>query len=236
MLGKHRLIYLLLTLLLFLPVMVWGCPVQEGPAIPDQPVEEPSPPEEPDDPPPPPDEVNDRPWIEAHQLEPEKRKTLIIEGMEEEIVLQLQVSSLYPYAIYIEEERYRTEERAEKDYILPRAEVQPEVFMAIWHREDVQISALLSEIEEQLQHQYGPMHVEGPVESPLPAERLYAISGHDWDDTVERYYLVEDFKDGVFVIQQKLFIEAVEGHGARFDGMLEQFYSWDWQKGQFIQP
>lgn len=182
------------------------------------------------------DEENDKPWTEANQLEPEKKAILIIEGMEEEVTLQLQVSSLYPYAIYLDEDRYHKEEREDRDYILPRADVEPEVFMAIWHRQGVTVAEALAEIEEQLQEEYADVLTQEEVENPLPAYYLYAASGNARNDTVDRYYLVQDFRDGVYVIQQRLFTEAVEGHGARFDGLLEEFYAWHFEKGEFIRP
>lgn len=231
----HRLIAPIVALLLFVPVLVGGCAwQQEEPAVPEKPVEEPASPEKP--PSLPGDEDNDKLWKEVNQLEQEKTTTLIIEGMEEQILLQLQISSLYPYAIYLDEDRYHMEQRDDKDLILPRAEVKPEVFMAIWHREDVEISALISELEEKLKGKHAIVHVQGRVEKPLPAHHLYAVNGDAWDDTVERYYLVEDFEGGVIVIQQKLFKEAVEGHGARFDGMLNELYIWNPGTSNFSKP
>ena len=228
----RRLTSLVFALLLLVPVLVGGCAEQEEePISPEPPVEEPASPEEPLTPP-----ENGIDWREADQLEPEKTTTLIIEGMEEEIVLQLQVSSLYPYALYLDEERYRMEEKEDKDYILLQTEGDLEVFMSIWHRENVEVSGLLAEIETELKEVYTDVDVHGRVESPLPAQYLYAASGDAWDDTVERYYLVEDFEGGVFVIRQKMFKEAVEGHGVRFDGILEEFYIWDSVENEFLQP
>ncbi len=65
---------------------------------------------------------------------------------------------------------------------------------------------------------------------------LKKSNGDAWNDPVERYYLVEDFKGGVIVIQQKLFKEAVEGHGARFDGMLKELYIWNPGISNFSKP
>ena len=169
-------------------------------------------------------------------LVPEKQTVLVIEGMEEEIALSLKVSSLYPYAIYLDEDRYQMEQLKGKDLILPRAAVEPEVFMAIWHREDVEISTLVWEIEEELKKKYANVHVQGHVEKPLLSQHLYTLNGDAWNDPVERYYLIEDFKGGVIVIQQKLFKEAVEGHGARFDGMLKELYIWNPGISNFSKP
>jgi RNA polymerase sigma factor (sigma-70 family) len=40
---------------------------------------------------------------------------------------------------------------------------------------------------------------------------------------VVKYYLIDNGQGGTFVIEQHYFVEASEGHGARFDNMLKQF-------------
>ncbi len=227
----YRLIYLLVALLLLVPMAIGGCVDQEEePALPEQPVDEPVSPE-----PDPPDDL--LPWIEASQLEPEKTTTLIIEGMEEDLALDLHVSSIYPYAIYLDKERYRVEEKDDRDIILFDTEADiPVVSMAIWYRESVEASELATELENQLKDQYTNVTNHGRVESPLPAHYLFAEKADSSDDTVKRYYLVEDFNNGVFVVQQTMFLEAAEGHGARFDNMLKELFIWDFEKGEFVQP
>ncbi len=66
----------------------------------------------------------------------------------------MKASSLYPYAIYLDEDRYHMEQIEGKDLILPRVEVEPEIFMAIWDREDVGFSTLIWEIETELKEKY----------------------------------------------------------------------------------
>lgn len=171
-------------------------------------------------------------------LELRKKAFLRIEGMEEEVGLNLQVSTSLPYAIYVDKERYRMEKGAERDSILPLWEVDPEVFMSIQHREEVAVSALAAEIEEELREKYAEANIyrEGHVEKPLPSYHLYAVNAEAWNDAVERYYLVEDFEGGAFVIRQKLFAEAVEGHGTRFNGMLEEFFTWNAERRGYFAP
>ena len=236
----NRWSYLFVALLVFVPVLIWGCDEQEDPAAPEKPaVEEPDAPDEQEDPdddyaPTNDVEESDKPWKAANQLQQEKTTTVIMEGMEEEIALKLHVSSLYPYALYLDTERYHPKEKDNKDLIQPRAEVKPEVFMAIWHQENTSATEMLSKLEEQLKEKYPEVHMEGSVETPLPSQHLYAQSGSAWDDTKERYYLIEDQQDGVFVVQQKLFNEAVEGHGSRFNNILSEFFSWNPDKNEFV--
>ncbi len=241
-----RLFWLSAALLLLVSVLVGGCGQQvQDPPPPDSEQEEPAPPDElePDPEQPAAEDPNategedkERSWKDADQLEPTKTTILEIEGMEEELVSHLHVSSLHPYAIYLDEERYRLEEKEGKDYILPLTETTPEVFMAIWHVEGTAKAALAEEIAGELHEKYGEQPFQEEVRSPLPALYMYGSGGQNWDDTVERYYLLSDFEDGVFVVRQKLFVEAVEGHGTRFDGLLEDFWSWDPQRAEFRQP
>ena len=208
-----KLTYLIAVLLLsFLPVLILGCASERETPVPAEPPAEV------------PVTINDKYEEAISRLAPEKTTILSIEGMEEEIILSLEVSSLYPYAIYLDEERYVMAEKDGKEFISPRAEgADPALFMTIRHEENVDLAAVLGEIEDQLKEEYADVTVQGWVESPLRAQYLYAVNGNTRDDQVERYYLAEDSAGGVFIIQQMLFLEAMEGHGARFDGMLEEF-------------
>lgn len=231
--------YLLALLLMLVPLCTWGCNAGEEIADPTPPVEEVEEPSDPDETiPPDPVDENNKPWLEANQLDPAKTTTIMLEGMEESIELSLQISSQYPYAIYLDGERYRLEAEADRDLILPLREVAelPEVSMAIRHKQGVDVFHLASELVDQLKAEYDHVNEEGWVDNPVSAVYIYAGNTGAQDDTVERYYLVEDFADGVFVIRQHLFVEALEGHGSRFDRMLEEFYIWDYEQGEFLFP
>lgn len=169
-------------------------------------------------------------------LAPKKETVLIIEGMEEKCLLNLRVSPLFPYAIYVDEDRYHMDQKEGKDVILPRADVSPEVFMSFTHRPDVEPSLLVAEMQEALRENYAQVQFRGYVEMPLPSYFLYASGGDAWNDPVERCYLVEDFDGGAFIIRQRLFTEAEEGHGARFDAMLKEFFVWHAGKGKYFPP
>ncbi|MED4970575.1 RNA polymerase sigma factor [Parageobacillus toebii] len=54
-------------------------------------------------------------------------------------------------------------------------------------------------------------------------QHAHGESGRQWNDEVAKYYLVDNGQGGTFVIEQHYFVEASEGHGARFDNMLKQF-------------
>ena len=61
------------------------------------------------------------------------------------------------------------------------------------------------------------------VTEPLEGYNLHGISGSEWDSPVTNVYVVDNQNDGSFVITEKYFLEAAEGHGARFYAMLQEF-------------
>ena len=70
------------------------------------------------------------------------------------------------------------------------------------------------------------------VTTPLAATAITALGeertehgkfGHQWDTPVHQYYVTQGENGYVFVIKQTYFLEAAEGHGSRFDQMLETF-------------
>jgi len=52
---------------------------------------------------------------------------------------------------------------------------------------------------------------------------LAAVDGSEWDSKVTQVYIISNEKEGSFVIQQKYFLEAAEGHGTRFYHILNEF-------------
>ncbi len=150
-----------------------------------------------------------------------KEVVQVLEGMEEKTVMSLHESKL-GYYIYIDQERYQLEELNGVDKIIPRAKAEnlPEVLMEITREVDKKPQDMASQIKDELKEKY-QVEFHEEVDNPLESIYLYA-EGKNSDDTVVRYYLVEDSQEGTLVIKQKLFIEAIEGHGIRFDNMLQE--------------
>lgn len=150
-----------------------------------------------------------------------KEVVQVLEGMEEKTVMSLHESKM-GYYIYIDQERYQLEELNGVDKITPRAKAEnlPEVLMEITREVDKKPQDMASQIKDELKEKY-QVEFHEEVDNPLESIYLYA-EGKNSDDTVVRYYLVEDSQEGTLVIKQKLFIEAVEGHGIRFDNMLQE--------------
>lgn len=130
------------------------------------------------------------------------------------------------YIIYFDEERYTMDKQEDKDRISPKikAENAPEVYMEISQIKDKTPDELAREIEDQLKGEFTKVDNMGEVSEPLEAIYLHAIDGGSkWNDKVVNYYLVDNTEGGTFVIKQQYFLEASEGHGARFYHMLKEF-------------
>jgi hypothetical protein len=155
---------------------------------------------------------------------PNKIVKLQIEGTNEKQNVSLKEGSA-KYIIYIDEERYTMVSKDGKDKITPKIKAKnyPEVFMEIHQIKGKTPKALASEIEKELKTKYKNVDNKGAVKEPLKAIFLNARSGSKSKDTVVNYYLVDNTKGGTFVIKQQYFVEASEGHGARFYGMLKEF-------------
>jgi hypothetical protein len=147
-----------------------------------------------------------------------------IEGMPTQDNVTLKESAM-KYVIYIDEERYTMQSLSGKDKIVPKikAENLPEVFMEIQQVKDKKPSAVASDIEKELKEKYKTVENRGSVNQPLNATLIRAASGVKYNDTVTKYYLVDNTKGGTFIIKQQYFVEAEEGHGARFENMLKEF-------------
>ncbi|GAA0721629.1 hypothetical protein GCM10008905_12240 [Clostridium malenominatum] len=147
-----------------------------------------------------------------------------MEGMNEKSNVSLKEGSM-KYIIYIDEERYTMEKLEGKDKITAKAKGDniPEVFMEIEQVKGKKPETIASELENQLKVNYEKVENRGQVNEPIKATLIYANNGSKWNSTVIKYYLVDNTKEGTFIIKQQLFIEAEEGHGVRLNNMLKEF-------------
>jgi hypothetical protein len=147
-----------------------------------------------------------------------------IEGTEEKNNVTLKESTM-KYIIYIDEERYAMVKVDGKDRIIPKVvdKKLPEVFMEIEQLKDKKPEVAASEIENQLKSQYKRVENMDTVSYPINSKLIYASCGTKWNDIVVKYYFIDNTKGGTFIVKQQYFVEASEGHGARFDNMLKEF-------------
>ncbi|MPN40220.1 hypothetical protein SDC9_187756 [bioreactor metagenome] len=153
-----------------------------------------------------------------------KTITQSLEGMDEESDVSLKEGSS-KYIIYIDEERYTmvSENGKDKIYSKIKSENLPEVYMEIDQVKGKSPKIVASEIERTLKDKYPSVENNGEVTDPIEGILISAYSGSNWNDTVIKYYFVDNKEGGTFIIKEQYFLEAAEGHGARFYNMIKQF-------------
>ncbi|WP_342599667.1 hypothetical protein MHB48_00580 [Psychrobacillus sp. FSL H8-0483] len=157
---------------------------------------------------------------------PEKQITQSIEGTEEITAVVLQEGKDAEYVIYIDEERYKLIKGENSDIITtkePLEERYPEVSMEIEQFKDIAPEEMIDTLESELAAEYTKVTEIEAVTEPLAGFKLHGISGSEWNSPVTNVYVVDNKNGGSFVITEKYFLEAAEGHGARFYAMLQQF-------------
>lgn len=158
-------------------------------------------------------------------FEPEKKVVEEYEGMPEETEVVLQDTDS-GYIIYVDEERYQLVKEEDQDIIVtkePLDERYPEVSMSIKQVKGKLPEEVAKEVNAELVQQFSEVDEAIEVTEPLQGLMISAIDGSEWDSRVSRVYIVSNERGGSFVITEKYFLEASEGHGARFYHMLEQF-------------
>lgn len=157
-------------------------------------------------------------------FEPEKKIIQEIEGQEEETDVQLQEGKEAKYVIYIDEERYRFE----GDLITtkePLGEPYPEVSMEIIQELEKSKEEVIEAIKEELADKGYIVAFEQEVDDPKSGYVIYSVADEkrEWNTPVEKYFILTE-ENHLFVFKQKFFVEAEEGHGARFSAMIKDFH------------
>lgn len=156
----------------------------------------------------------------------EKQITQSIEGTDEKTDVSLQEGKDAKYIIYIDEERYKLIKGENSDIITTKEPLEdryPEVSMEIKQIKDTSPKELVASLETKLATEYTKVTEAETGTEPIEGFKLHGISGSEWDSPVTNVYVVDNRNGGSFVITEKYFLEAAEGHGARFYAMLQQF-------------
>ena len=148
--------------------------------------------------------------------------------------LQVRIAPEEPelrFRIYINQEIYYSYERDGVYTIRPRQEAEgvPECKLEISHIADATLDEALEQVRTSLTGLYSEIEaLPGPpngwYEVNEETERfLFANSGTEWDSAQREVLLQDDQEGGVFVLSASYFMEAAEGHGARFADMMCTF-------------
>lgn len=155
---------------------------------------------------------------------PEKKITQNIEGHDEQTNVHLNEGT--NYILYIDEERYAMTKGEEADVITTKdsmPEGYPPVTMEIKQVPDTNPETLLASIEAELKKEFPDLRPAENVDKPVKGYWLHGINGQDAKSPVIDVYIISNEKNGSFIITERYFLEAAEGHGARFYHMLESF-------------
>ncbi|UMZ73045.1 hypothetical protein [Natranaerofaba carboxydovora] len=158
---------------------------------------------------------------------PEQDVTQIIEGIEEETKLELTEGKETSYVIYVDEERYKMTREDDSDVIVPKeplGDAYPEVSMEIKHIQGEKPEAIIGDLESSFKEEFDYVTNPQKVNDPINSHMIYGESGSEWDSPVKRVYVIDSGDGGSFVVTQRFFLEAYEGHGARFNEMLKEFH------------
>lgn len=157
---------------------------------------------------------------------PEKEIIQSIEGQDEETDVHLNEGTNADYVIYLDETRYKMINGEESDIITtiePLPAQYPEVTMEIKQIADEKPEDLVGKIEAQLKKDFPALRAVEQVTDPIEGFWLHGTAGNDARSKVVTAYVISNGKAGSFVITENYFLEAAEGHGARFHHMLKSF-------------
>lgn len=130
------------------------------------------------------------------------------------------------FVIYIDEERYKMTDENGISIITPTIPLEnqyPEVSMTIKQVRGQKPEDVIMDLANALSSTIGETSDIETVTIPINSLQVRAIGGTDWNSPVVKHYVFDNQKNGSFIITQKYFVEALEGHGVRFDAMLKEF-------------
>lgn len=157
---------------------------------------------------------------------PQKEIIQELEGNKEKTEVHLKQPEKSNYIIYIDEERYKFIEGKDSDEIVMKEEFNddlPKVSMEIKQLIDKAPEDLIEELETEMKEEWEFFHETEEITNPIKGWTLRGLKGQEWNSEVIKIYIVSNKKEGSFLITQRYFLEAEEGHGVRFDEMLKEF-------------
>ena len=168
----------------------------------------------------------------------ESTLTIELEGMREDIATRLFMSG-FDYSIYYEHEMYQVvqtssffdaQDQVDEFMPLSPAEALPDISFSVGHRPSADANEAMTELKRKLEAlitddegRIGEIEAVELGVDQLPAFRIHAINGSRWDSEVYDIITVNDGTGGSYSLISRYFLEAAEGHGARFSQMADTF-------------
>ncbi|MDQ0112662.1 hypothetical protein [Paenibacillus harenae] len=157
---------------------------------------------------------------------PEKKIEISVEGQKEQTNGQVHVDEESRYAIYYDKDRYKLIPGEGKDTITTIEELPapyPQVSLTIEQDVKQTPEQLANQVAAQLAERFSKVDAVERVSSPVDGYRIHAINGNDRLSEVATVYVTSNKLKGSFVLSLEYFLEAAEGHGARFEQTVKQF-------------
>lgn len=157
---------------------------------------------------------------------PKKDVIQNIEGQDESLTVDLNKGNNSNYIIYIDEERYTMSKNNVSDVITPLYPVPenyPDVSMEIKQLPDDKPKDYILQLEKELKKDFPELREIETVSEPVSGYLLHGAAGNEASSRIVHAYVISNAKEGSYVITENYFLEAAEGHGARFSAMLESF-------------
>ncbi|ARJ37795.1 hypothetical protein SporoP8_02185 [Sporosarcina ureae] len=151
--------------------------------------------------------------------EPTMDVVLSVEGEDSTITMDLVEGSNAVYSLYIDPAYYTFENGEKEDKLSPIVAIPtdyPEVNMTFLYVEDQTPES----VKEDMKQEYSMPLEEKTISTPVNALSLHGTAGKEPDSEVVTIYMME-VDGGTLLIKENYFLEAQEGHGARFEQMLE---------------
>lgn len=161
-----------------------------------------------------------------HLFSPKKEVTQSIEGQDEQIEVTRNEGTNVDYVIYVDEDRYKMMKGEQEDVITtiePLPDPYPPVSLSIKQIKKQEPKDVVEVLEETLKQNFPQLHEVEHVTKPVEGYLLHGVEGNEATSKVVHAYVVSNQNGGSFILQQNYFLEAAEGHGARFYHMLESF-------------
>lgn len=161
-------------------------------------------------------------------LFPARNIIVLPEGSPEMILHEAQgrdpAENTQGFVIYVDTNSYVMTEEAGVYYIRPLSMGAdlPVVEIEIREVTDRDFESYAEEIRDQMANSWNIPHDLHWTDKPI----CYTFSlsgGTAWDSPCENHYFIDNGKEGTFHIISKYFLEAAEGHGARFTAMIQTF-------------
>lgn len=158
----------------------------------------------------------------------EQNVPLEIEGTTEQISMVRVVPGSFGYVFYADDERYEISFDETTTSVLARDQLggeYPEVGFQVEMIPDKMPTEVASEQAALLEAEFPGAPIEAePVTEPIVGYKLHTRSGDEPSSEVRTIYILDkQHEESTIVITQTVFLEAQEGHGARFHAMLETF-------------